>query len=179
MIEITFESPSETNDDLDNKDSGHFDSELSSAGLMQAREMGERYKDELFDFIFCSDLQRSFDTAQTAFGDRGIDIIEDKRLRGCDLGKLTRALKPEVEKQKLERVKTPFPEGESYEQVVFRVKDFLRSILHDYNGKKLLIVGHEGTRIALEFLINNQPLEKALSAKTPWQPGWKYALEKV
>ena len=41
--------------------------DLSPLGEQQSREMGERYKDDRFDAIFCSDLKRAFRSAEIAF----------------------------------------------------------------------------------------------------------------
>ena len=70
MVEIIFESHGTTFDNEDHLSSGFYDVELSSLGLKQSKELGERYKDKKLDMIFCSDLQRSHKTAQIAFGNR-------------------------------------------------------------------------------------------------------------
>jgi len=69
MIKITFESHGTTTDNEQHISSGLKDVELSELGIAQAKELGERHKDETFDTVFCSDLQRSYKTAEIAFGD--------------------------------------------------------------------------------------------------------------
>ena len=63
MVEIVFEAHSTTLDNESRLASGWFDVGLSELGKRQAKELGERYKDEVFDAVFCSDLQRSYKTA--------------------------------------------------------------------------------------------------------------------
>ena len=75
---------------VDNKDgiaSGHSDAALSIRGERQARDLGERHKH--VKNVWCSDLQRSYRTAEIAFGTRA-NIRIDSRLREIDLGDMTR-----------------------------------------------------------------------------------------
>lgn len=92
MITIVFESHSTTKDNEAQLVAGWFDVALSKLGEERARQLGERYADQKFDAIFCSDLQRSYKTAQLAFGDK-YPIIQDERLRECNYGDLNRAPK--------------------------------------------------------------------------------------
>lgn len=135
MVKIIFEAHSTTFDNENHLFSGHFDVSLSPLGEKQARDLGQRYKNKTFDAIFCSDLQRSYKTAEIAFGGR-FPIIKDKRLRECDYGDLTRHPSDEVEPLKLDHISEPFPNGESYEQTLKRMKDFLNDLKKNYDGKK-------------------------------------------
>lgn len=82
MVTIILESHSTSFDNEARLSSGHNDVGLSPLGEKQASELGERYKNQKFDAIFCSDLQRSYKTAEIAFGEK-FPIIKDKRLREC------------------------------------------------------------------------------------------------
>ncbi|MBI2405849.1 histidine phosphatase family protein [Candidatus Microgenomates bacterium] len=97
MVTIVFEPHATSLDNESKHSSGHFDVELSELGKEQAKQLGERHKNEQFDAIFCSDLQRSYTTAKIAFEGRNIPIIKDARLRECDYGDLTRHPPEEVE----------------------------------------------------------------------------------
>lgn len=176
MITIIFETHSTSLDNEAHLSSGHFDVALSPIGIRQVKELGERRKGEKFEAIFCSDLQRSFKTAEIAFGNK-FPIIKDKRLRECDYGELTRHPNDEVEPKRAEHIKVPFPNGESYEQTTERMKEFLEELKKNYGGKKVLIIGHAATRYGLENIIKGVPLEEAVTAPWSWQPGWEYFLE--
>lgn len=178
MVTIIFEAHGTTLDNEAHLASGHFDVGLSPLGIRQSREMGERYKDDYFDAIFCSDLQRSFKSAEIAFGDK-FPIIKDSLLRECDYGKFTQKPSEIVDIEKLKRIEIPFPEGENYIQTTSRMKSFLTDLLKNYDDKKVMIVGHRATQYGLENLINKIPLKDAISAPWKWQPGWKYELEKI
>lgn len=178
MITVIFEAHGTTFDNEAHLSSGHNDVELSPLGVEQSKEMGIRYKDESFDAIFCSDLQRAYKSAEIAFGDK-FTIIKDARLRECNYGDFTQNQSEIVDEQKLKRIHEPFPNGESYTQTNSRMKNFLEDLLQNYNGKKIMIIGHRATQYGLDSLINGASLEKLVSTKFKWQPGWKYVFEKI
>jgi broad specificity phosphatase PhoE len=175
---IIFESHGTTYDNEAHLASGHFDVELSPLGIKQSGEMGERYKDDRFDAIFCSDLRRSYKSAELAFGDK-FPIIKDARLRECDYGDLTRHPSAEVDRQKIQMIHAPFPNGESYEQTSERIRSFLADLLEKYDGKRVMIIGHRATQYGLEHWINDASLEAVISAAWKWQPGWEYKLAAI
>ena len=178
MVEIIFEAHGTTFDNEAHLSSGHNDVELSPLGVQQSKEMGERYKDDNFDAIFCSDLQRAYKSAEIGFGNKW-PIIKDARLRECNYGDFTQRPSSEVEPEKIKRIHEPFPNGESYEQTTARMKSFLEDLLKNYEGKKVMIIGHRATQYGLENIISGKSLEELISMPFKWQPGWEYNLEKL
>jgi len=178
MLTIIFESHGTTLDNEAKVSSGWFDVALSDLGRKQAEELGERYRDEDFDAIFCSDLQRSYETGEIAFAGREVRIVRDERLRECDYGELTRHPSAEVDQAKAVHITEPFPSGESYEMTAARMKAFLEDLLKEYEGKKVMIIGHRATQYGLEHWIKKINLDEAVTAPWKWQPGWEYRLEK-
>lgn len=176
MITIVFEPHGTTFDNEQKLPSGHFDVELSPLGIRQSGEMGYRYKDDHFDAIFCSDLQRAYKSAEIGFGTKW-PIVKDARLRECNYGDYTR--KPEIwmDDEKARRITVPFPNGESYTETTARMKSFLDDLKKNYDGKRVMIIGHRATQYALEHLINGIPLETTIPAPWKWQPGWVYELK--
>ncbi len=177
MVKIIFESHSTTTDNEAHISSGWKDVDLSELGLQQSKELGERSVDRNLDAVFCSDLIRAVHSAEIAFGDSNIPIIKDARLRECNYGDLNGAPSEEVDKEKPQRITTPFPNGESYEQTTQRMKEFLDDLKKNYDGKTLMVIGHRATQYGLENLINKVPLEVIIPAPWKWQPGWIYNLE--
>lgn len=175
MITIILETHATSLDNETHLSSGHNDVVLSPLGEQQAEQLGERYKNQEFDAIFCSDLQRAYKTAEIAFGDK-FPIIKDARLRECDYGDLTRHLSSEVESQMITHITEPFPNGESYQQTSERMKGFLNDLKKNYNGKKVMVIGHRATRFGLEYWINGVSLETLAQTLFKWQPGWRYQL---
>ena len=96
MVTIIFESHGTTIDNEKHLASGWADCPLSDLGIQQSKEMGERYKDDHFDAIFCSNLQRSYKSAEIAFGNQ-FQIVRDARLKEFNYGDLTKHTSSEVE----------------------------------------------------------------------------------
>lgn len=173
MIKIIFEAHGTTFDNEAHLASGHNDVALSPLGETQSREMGERYVGEHFDAIFCSDLQRAYKSAEIAFGNK-FPIIRDARLRECDYGDMTQSPSAIIDVEKPKRIVEPFPNGESYTETNARMKEFLDELAKNYDGKRVMIIGHRATQYALDFYIKNIPLEISTSTPFKWQPGWEY-----
>lgn len=178
MIQIIFEAHGTTFDNEAHLSSGHNDVELSPLGMQQSKEMGIRYQNDHFDAIFCSDLQRAYKSAEIAFGDK-FPIIKDARLRECDYGDFTQHPSSEVDVEKPKRIHEPFPNGECYTQTTARMKSFLEDVLRDYDGKRVMIIGHRATQYGLDNLINGVPLEQLTASHFKWQPGWKYTFNEI
>ncbi len=133
-LTLIFEAHGTTFDNEAHLSSGWNDIALSPLGEKQSREMGERYKDDHFDAIFTSDLERAYRSAEIGFGDKW-PIIHDKRLRECDYGDMTQKPSAMVDAEKPKRLHEPFPNGESYDETYVRMKSFLDDLRRDYAGK--------------------------------------------
>ncbi len=176
MTEIIFVTHSTSLDNERRLASGHADTPLSPLGRRQAAALGARYRNTCLAAVVCSDLQRSYRTAEIAFAQRDIPIIRDARLRECDYGELTRASAAVVERERPHRITVPFPGGESYVQAATRVRSLLADLMERYSGQRIMLVGHRATQYALEHWLNGVPLEAAVIAPFQWQPGWTYRL---
>lgn len=177
MLTIHFITHATSLDNEAKRASGQYDVALSPTGESQAREVGLRYADYVFDAVFCSDLQRSYKTAAIAFAGRNLNIIQDTRLRECDYGNLTRHPTAEIDAWRVRAITEKFPNGESYQDCVERVRSFLADLKRDYRDKTVLIVGHRATHYALDHLINGETLHGAITKAFVWQPGWVFTLD--
>jgi broad specificity phosphatase PhoE len=175
-LRLVFESHATSVDNEAGLASGWFDVALSTTGEDQARTLGARWRDDHLAVVFCSDLSRSFRTAEIAFGDRSVPIIRDARLRECDYGDLTRRPTREVEQRRVLHLVDPFPNGESYQQVVDRVSGWLGEATRHIDGRTALVIGHRATFYALEHLLNRVTLHEVVTSPWTWQPGWTYHL---
>ncbi|MFQ5647935.1 MAG: histidine phosphatase family protein [Candidatus Aenigmatarchaeota archaeon] len=174
-VKITYFGHGTTEDNMRNIASGHADVPLSESGIREARKIGERYRGS-FDTVFTSDLKRAADTAKLAFPD--CRIVQDKRLRECDYGKLTR--KPKT--WQLDRfIHTPYPGGESYKDVQKRIESFLEFLRQNHEGEHIAIVSHHAPQLALDVLLENKTWKQAIdedrSKKEEYEPVWEYVLE--
>jgi len=175
-LTLVFETHATTVDNEAGLASGWFDVALSTAGEQQARMLGARRRDDHLAVVFCSDLIRSFRTAEIAFGDRSLPIVRDARLRECNYGDLTRRPTSEIESQRLRHLDEPFPNGESYQQVVERISGWLGEVTRQFAARTVLVIGHRATFFALEHLLNGVTLRDAVTSPWTWQPGWTYHL---
>jgi len=176
-MKIYFATHGTTTDNETKISSGWKDVGLSELGVQQAKEMGERFKDIKIDLICCSDLKRAVDTVKIAFRDK-YPIIADKRLRELNYGDFNGKPSEVVEPMKVKHIKEPFPNGESYEQAMLRVHEFLSEITEKYSNKTVLIVGHRATQYGLDTLVC-KTLKDCLEKPFKWQPYWEYKLPKI
>jgi len=172
-MKIYFAAHSTSKDNEAEISSGWKDVGLSELGIQQSKELGERFKDIKIDLICCSDLKRAVDTVKIAFGNR-IPVIIDKRLRELNYGDFNGKPSEVVGHMKKERIKEPFPNGESYEQAMVRVHEFYKELKEKYPEKTVLVVGHRATQFGLDTLIDGKTLEECLSVLFKWQPYWEY-----
>lgn len=177
MITIIYETHSTSLDNEQGLASGHYDVDLSVGGKQQARELGERYREQPPDAVLCSDLRRASCTAEIAFAGRGVPVAKDARLRELNYGDWTRRPSKEVQAERTRRIAEPFPNGESYEHAMARMRDFLVDLWRDYDGKTVLIIGHIATHYGLDYWIKRRPLEELVQERFVWQAGWKYWLK--
>lgn len=176
MITLIFESHSTTEDNEDDVATGWNDIPLSDLGQIRAKEMGKLRKDDNFDVIFCSDLQRSYQTAEIAFGNKFV-IMQDARLRPCNYGDWNGDDKVETAKYDLGRIDKPFPHGESWQWAVQRVVDCLEEIKRDYDGQRILMIGHRATLYGIEKFVNGTTVRESLLAGWRYLPGREYIIE--
>ena len=175
-IEIVFETHSTTTDNERWVASGWLDGQLSPLGRRQAKELGERREDDELVAIFCSDLGRAVETAQIAFGARGLPIFKDWRLRECNYGMLNGTAVARLEIERTKHVLDPYSGGESYLDVVARARSFLHDLPPRYPEKRVVVIGHSATKWAFDHILEGTPLEEIVEDSFRWQPGWLYTL---
>lgn len=164
-----------TTKDNENKiASGWSDTELSQLGQKQAEELGKTFGSIQLDLVCCSDLRRAVDTVKIAFENK-YPVIADQRLREINYGDFNGKPSAVVEPMKIQHIKEPFPNGESYEQAVARVQEFYKELKEKYSDKVILVVGHRATQYGLDTL-GGKTLEELLSHPFKWQTFWEYEI---
>ncbi len=138
--------------------------------------LGARYRQRRVDVVYCSDLRRARDTAAIAFGELGILILEDARLRELDYGEFAGRPRAEVGAERARRIVEPFPGGESVSQAAERIRLFLLDVLQRDKGETIVVIGHSATHFGLEHWLNGRPLAQVVAA--PWtdEPSRPYAV---
>jgi len=175
-VAIVFETHSITTDNEAGLATGWLDGRLSERGKVLAAELGQRRRHDGIAAVFASDLGRSVETVELAFGASSIPVHLDVRLREVDYGAWNGMPVSRLERERVRRISQPFPDGESYQQVVTRVAGFLEELARDRDRARVLLVGHTATRWALDHLLAGADLAEVVEAPFGWQEGWAYAL---
>jgi broad specificity phosphatase PhoE len=174
-LEIVYETHSPTLDNDRGFATGWNHGELSEWGRGQARELGERHAGGHIDVVYTSDLRRATDTAEIAFGEQGVEIRPDARLRECNYGEWNGARVDRIHTDRGRYIDVPYPGGETYRQVVERMRDFLADIAAS-DAKRVVLISHRAPWYAMEHLLNGVPLEEIVTGPFEWQPGWRYVV---
>jgi len=176
MIELVYETHSLTTDNEAGIATGWIPGLLSERGRAAAQALGERRRDDGIEVVFTSDLRRAVETAEVAFAGSGLPVRRDPRLRECNYGELNGRPVAEIDAQRLRRVETPFPGGESYHDVVERTRSFLADLARD-EPSRVLVIAHSANRWAIEHLLEGRAVEELVAAPFAWQEGWVYRLD--
>jgi len=135
-----------------NKYCGRTDIGLTDTGLSQANRMKELLQDFNFDAIFCSPLMRARLTAEIASG-RPYDVQVDSRLIEVDFGQWEGKRPEEFQEEDPESwnnwLANPVDNragrtGEMASEVIARLEDFYNELQDKFDGKRILIVAHNG-----------------------------------
>ncbi|MEK7514700.1 MAG: class I tRNA ligase family protein, partial [Patescibacteria group bacterium] len=126
----------------DNKTASYH---LTEEGKQQAQKSAQVLSKKGVDFIFCSPLLRTKETAEIVAQATGGKIIVDDRLQEIQAGEFDG--KPVTEYFSAGSLPEKFDKrpagGENLTDTQIRVTDFLYDIDQKYSGKKILIITHE------------------------------------
>ena len=124
---------------------------LTKRGIKQAEEVAEKFKDEKFDVIFVSELERTKRTAEI-INKSNIKVIADYRINEVMSkyeGESTKIPDELLRRSMGEKVKGV----ESVREIVKRVSKFLDDLKEeDYSN--VLVVSHEAVLMAVFIIIN-------------------------
>jgi len=174
--QIVFETHSLSEDNGQGIASGWSHSRLSAQGRELASELGVRRRADGIQTVFTSDLGRAAETAQIAFAETSIPILQDWRLRECDYGNLNGQPAAELHRDRSKYLDEPYPGGESWRQAVRRVGRFLNDLPLRWTDGRVLVIGHVATRWALDHYLTGVALEELIVADFAWREGWEYRL---
>jgi broad specificity phosphatase PhoE len=82
----------------------------------------------------------------------------------------------QLEAVRAQHIDEPFPDGESYRQVVDRVREFLGDIATEFEHGRIVLISHSAPRWALQHRLCGLALEDLVAAPFAWQPGWRFVL---
>jgi broad specificity phosphatase PhoE len=151
-----------------------FKNPLTKLGKETIKESAKILSDKNIDFIFYSPLLRTEQTAEIIGKILKIKPKSDKRLREIGFGifnfhpleSMWKSFKKEEE-----RINRGADGGETYQQILERMMNFLEDTDKKYKGKNILIISHEGPLfllqgkvigLSLKETIKEFPLEKRI-----------------
>jgi alpha-ribazole phosphatase/probable phosphoglycerate mutase len=175
-VDLIFETHSISEDNERGIATGWLPGALSTRGRQLAQERGARHRLHPPAVVFTSDLQRAIDTAELAFRGTNIQIRADARLRECNYGQLNGAPVAQLEGRRAEHLQEPYPGGESFDDVVARMASFLGGLAREWDGDRVVVIGHSATRWALDHLLHGLPLVDLVDEPFNWQEGWRYVV---
>ncbi len=141
---------------------GQLDLPLTAEGLRQVEQLAETFRDLPISAVFCSDLKRCVDTAQTIAGPHRLSCTRMCELREISLGRWEGMAIDDVRRQQpeefnargLDFVHYRPPGGESFLDCASRVISAFYNILNSTPGD-LVLVGHAGVnRIILSRVLD-------------------------
>jgi len=176
-VSILYETHSITTDNENGIATGWLPGALSAAGRVAARELGERRRNDGIDVIYVSDLVRALETVRLAFERTGIPIHVDGRLRECNYGTLNGMPRTVLERERASHIDVPWPGGESYNDVVSRTRELVADLRRDWQGCRVLVIGHSANRWALEHLLEGRDLRELIVGDFEWQRGWEFTVD--
>ena len=176
MVQLIYETHSRTIDNERGIATGWLPAELSADGRRFAAELGRRWHDTDLTVVYTSDLWRAVQTAEIAFAGRTVPMIQDARLRECNYGALNGMPVARLESERTRHVDTPYPDGQSYRQVLDQMRSFLGDMAPRHQGETVLLIAHSANRWALQCLLDGQTMDALVTAPFAWQPGWRFTV---
>lgn len=133
---------------------GFYNSSLTDKGRIQIERLALRLKDTHFDFLYSSDLDRAYETAEAVNKYHNLEIIKDESFREINGGKWEDVpwddlpvLFPEsYEKWLNNPIETQMPDGETMVEFNERLILGIHKLIARHEGKTICIASH-GTAI--------------------------------
>lgn len=134
---------------------GKIDADINESGIEEAKQIGEKLKEEKVTRAYSSDQLRSKHTLELALnGRKNIPITEDPRLRERDYGDLTGKNKDELAQKFPDKFSlwhrsydTAPPNGESLRDVEKRVLSFLDDLIPTIRKDDVIFISAHGNSL--------------------------------
>lgn len=140
MIHLTLIRHGETAQNAQNICQGQSEGFLNEKGQKQAELLGERLKNETIDVLYRSDMERTRETALPILKYHpNLKVIEMPILRERAMGKLEGKVFPET----FDWEKMPV-DMESNDSLFNRAETFLKMLLENEDGNRVVVVSHGG-----------------------------------
>jgi len=170
MAKIFIFRHGQTTDNKENIFSGWRQSDLTPEGIEEAKQIGEKLKNEKITKAYCSDLIRSKHTLDLVLDHyhNQVPVIVDPRIKERDYGELTGKSKIQTQKEQPEKYQlwhrsydVAPPGGESIKNVEKRVMPFIEDMLKNLKPNDVIFISAHGNSLRpmrkyFEHLTNEQ-----------------------
>jgi probable phosphoglycerate mutase len=154
---------------------------LSQRGIEQAQALGQWFRGQANDgrpeLILSSPYKRAVSTAEIigqacAVEDKALEVVIDERLREKEFGVLDRLTRQGIQKVYPEQVEIRRmlgkfyhrpPGGESWCDVILRLRSAAHTLSLHYRERRILIVAHQVVVLCLRYLLENLNEEQILA----------------
>ena len=158
----------ETEWNKEGKMQGWRNSNLTQKGVENAEKLGNSLKNIEFEYIYCSPLGRAVETAKYIRGNKDTRIILIEYLKELSFGSWEGIENSEIEELYPEQYFNfwnkphlyEHTDGESFENLIVRVRKALNEIINNSNGNNILIVSHALVIKAIYAIIKSYSLEE-------------------
>jgi probable phosphoglycerate mutase len=158
----------QTNWNEERRVQGQSESELTSLGIQQAQELGERISQLNFDKIFCSSSKRTRQTAEHVFPDRQHDIEFLDSLREIFLGPWEGRLYDDIQTEEADSHRHFWQEphlfdvkgAETFYDLQNRAVTAVEPMLGEHHQQQVVIVSHGALIKSLLSHIEGRPMHE-------------------
>lgn len=161
---------------------GQHNTSLSRLGQQQSLNLRQALQDQPLTKIYTSSLDRTIQTARPLAEHLQLPIHHSALLNELDFGTLVGKFLAEMDDQDQQTwdwwmadpVRREIPGGESYQDLLERIKAFLVDLSHTAENRTILIVGHLRVNQVLLGCLTGLTLEESIFIQQP--NNWLYHL---
>jgi alpha-ribazole phosphatase len=136
---------------------GHLDVPLSPLGIAQLDGLARRLKDVAFDAIYCSDLQRTRQSAEILAAPHELTPVRDPALREFAMGEWDGLTAEQIRAHDRRAFEAwmgdvgrfQFPGGESLPDLIARAVPAFEAVVARHAGGTVAVVAHGGSNRAI------------------------------
>jgi len=162
----------QTNENLNKISQGHFNSQLTSLGIEQAKEISKKLKDIKITHAYSSDLDRCVKTAEEILKHhQEIVLIKENKIReqakGVFEGQPSSEFKKAVKELKIPYEDFKPEKGESLRECWQRAITFFEELIKEHDhGDQILLVSHGGPISCILTYLHKDKIENTKSYST-------------
>lgn len=156
---------------------GRSNSPLTELGVEQAKKLSQHLKDIDFKKVYSSPQDRALQTTKLLLGDKNMEITTIDEFQEINMGKVEGIPREKFEKNypieyhnfwnnAMDYNPSAY-NGESYEEILHRVKLGLEKLIKENNDGNILVISHGVTLKAIFNIINEKGIDEFSKQPVP------------